>query len=50
MVALRLSKEGFGRPDEILKMRCDLVLTAFEYSAFLRNYENAVIEMNKGKN
>lgn len=49
MVALRLSKAGYGRPDEILKMRCDLVIAAIEYERFLSEFEGAVYELNKGE-
>jgi len=46
-VALRLAKEGFGRMDAILEMPADLVLDALEYSAFLCDYQNASIELNR---
>lgn len=46
-MALKLSKEGFGRPDEILSMPCDLVLAALEYSSFLMKYQDAFYELNK---
>ena len=49
MIALRLAKAGYGRPDEILAMRCDLVLAAIEYEQFMDKYEQAVIELNKGE-
>jgi hypothetical protein len=47
MVALRLSKAGYGRPDEVLKMRTDLVMAAVHYEIFLKEYERAFWEMNK---
>lgn len=47
IVALRLSKEGYGRPDEILGMPADLVLEALEYSGFLGEYQDAMIQLNK---
>lgn len=46
-IALRLSKEGFGSVDSILSMGADLVLAALEYSAFLADYEETAIELNK---
>lgn len=48
MIALRLAKAGYGRPDEILAMRVDLVLAAIEYEDFLSKYEIAFRELNKG--
>lgn len=47
MVALRLAKEGFGRPDQILEMPADLVLEALEYSGFLGDYQDAMTNLNK---
>jgi hypothetical protein len=47
-VAFRLSKEGFGRPDEILAMPTHIVLAALDYVAFESAYERAFVELNKG--
>ena len=47
LIALRLSKDGFGTPEQILAMPSDLVLSALEYSGFLADYEEAVIDLNK---
>ena len=47
LAALKLSKEGFGTPDQILNMDADLVLSALEYSNFLGDYETTAAELNK---
>lgn len=47
-MALKLSKAGYGRPDEILDMPTDLVLTALEYESFLNKFEAEAYELNKG--
>jgi hypothetical protein len=47
LIALRLSKDGFGTPQQILEMRSDIVLSALEYTAFLGDYEDTMIELNK---
>ncbi len=47
MVALRLCKSGYGRPDQILRMPTDVVLTALEYERFLKDYEAEFIELNR---
>ena len=47
MIALKLSKEGYGNPEEILKMRTDLVMMAVDYEKFLQDYERSFIELNK---
>ena len=49
LVALRLSKEGFGTPTEILAMPVDVVLGALDFSKFSADYESAYIELNKPK-
>ena len=49
LISLRLSKEGFGRPDEILAMRADLVLAALEYVKFETDYEHAYLKLNDPK-
>jgi hypothetical protein len=45
-IALRLSKEGFGRPDEILAMPAPLVLDAIDYIKFSDACERAYIDLN----
>jgi hypothetical protein len=47
MVALRLSKAGYGRPDEVLDMNCDLVLAAIEYEKFIVDFQSESIEINR---
>lgn len=49
LTALRLSKEGFGTPTEILAMPVGVVLGALNYSQFAGDYEAAFIELNKTK-
>lgn len=47
LIALRLAKEGFGTPTQILDMPSDVVLSALEYLTFLGDYEDTMIELNK---
>lgn len=47
LTALKLAKEGYGRPDQILHMPADVVLAALEYSTFLGKYETTARELNK---
>jgi len=47
LVALRLSKEGYGSPVAILDMPADIVLAALEYSNFCSDYEETAHELNK---
>lgn len=47
LMALRLSKEGFGTLEEILAMPADLVLAAWEYVGFLGDYEETAMEINR---
>lgn len=45
--ALRLSKAGFGTPDQILRMPVSVVLGALQYVTFLSDYEATFVELNK---
>ena len=47
LVALRLSKDGFGRPEEVLAMPVNLALAALDYSDFLASYSATHYELNK---
>lgn len=47
LAVLRLSKEGFGTPIEILHMPVSVVLGALDYCQFQQKYEEAYIELNK---
>jgi hypothetical protein len=47
LIALRLAKEGFGTPQEILAMPADIVLDAFRYSRFQAEYEETLYEINR---
>ena len=47
VIALRLSKEGFGTPEDILKSSSDLVLAEVEYIKFCKDYEEVFYELNK---
>ena len=47
LVALRLSKAGFGTPVEILRMPVSVVLGALEFVSFQAQYEDAYYELNK---
>ncbi len=47
VIALKLSRAGYGRPDEILKMPTDIVLAALNYEQFVNEYEAEFIELNR---
>lgn len=49
-VALRLAKSGWcgGNPEEVLKLRADLVMAAVQYESFRIDYEKTYYELNKG--
>ena len=49
-IAFRLSKEGFGRPDEILAMPTHIVLAALDYLDFETSYERTWLNLNKKNN
>lgn len=48
-MALRLSKAGYGTPEQVLGMSTEVVLAAAEYESFLGRYEEAYIQLNKDK-
>ena len=48
-IALRLSKEGYGTPFEILRMPTDLILDTLHYTIALAEYEETLIQLNKDK-
>lgn len=47
LAALKLSREGYGSPVEILEMPTDVVMAALEHSNFLAEYESTATELNK---
>lgn len=47
LIALRLSREGYGDPQTLLHTRSDIVLAAFQHSEFIAEYERAFAEINK---
>lgn len=47
VLALRLSKAGYGRPDEILMMPTNIVMSALHYEKFIKDYEEMFVEINK---
>jgi len=47
LIALRLSKSGYGKPTEILKMPSDIVIVALEYEDFVNKYESKFIDLNR---
>ena len=49
LVAVRLAKEGYGSPEEIMRMRSDLVLDALEFSGFCSDYEATYVHLNRDK-
>ncbi len=49
LIPIRLSKEGYGTPQQIADMRADYVLGALHYSAFLSDYEETYSHINKSE-
>lgn len=47
LIAIRLSKEGFGLPQEILATPAPLVLDMLTYSNFLADVQETSTELNK---
>ena len=47
MVAIKLAKIWHVTPDQVLKTRSDLVMSALAYEKFLSEYEEKAFEMNK---
>ena len=49
LIANTLAKSGYfgGNPVTVLNAPVDIVLNAFQYEMFSREYENAVFELNK---
>lgn len=47
LIPIRLSKEGYGTPDQIRQMPTDLVMATVRFSGFLADYEATYIELNK---
>jgi hypothetical protein len=46
LIAVRLSKEGFGSTQDILRAPVDVVLAQLEFCTFQRNYDEAVADLN----
>ena len=46
MVALRLSRAGYGTPEAILDMPSNIVITALRYEKFLEEYNDKFVELN----
>lgn len=46
-MAFRLAKAGYGKPDDILAMRLDLVLAAIEYESFQDQYTDALVAIQQ---
>lgn len=47
LIACRLSKEGFGTPQQILEMDTDIVMAALEYSTFRQEFESTYEILNR---
>ena len=45
----KLSKAGYGTPEEILKMNGELALLALQYENFLSDYEEEFMRLNNQK-
>lgn len=46
LIALKLAKEGYGTPDQVLAMRSDIVVAAVEYETFLNEYDRTIKVLN----
>ena len=46
LIAVRLSKEGFGPTTAILRTPVNVVLAQLEFCNFQRDYEDAVHDLN----
>lgn len=49
LVSLRLAKEGYGTPTEVLQMPTDIVLAALDYVSFIGDYESTSHVLNTPK-
>jgi hypothetical protein len=49
ITSLRLSKDGYGTPKEVLEMPTELVLAALDYSCFLIDYQDALNKLNSNE-
>ncbi len=49
LVSLRLAKEGYGTPTDILQMPTDIVLSALDYVSFIGDYEQTSHCLNTPK-
>lgn len=47
LIAVRLSKEGFGPPQQILESPARIVLAMLTYSNFLTDAQETATELNK---
>jgi hypothetical protein len=47
LIALRLSRAGYGTPVEILQWPVTKAMDTLEYENFVQDYEQAVSEMNR---
>jgi hypothetical protein len=48
-VACELASKGYGTPQQIMEMRADLVLDAFDHLRSMREYEERFYELNAPK-
>jgi len=44
---IRLARNGYGNPEEILEMRVDIVVAMLMYEKFRGDYEKAYSYLNK---
>lgn len=47
LIAVRLSREGYGDPQTLLQTRSDIVLACLQHSEFTADYERAFAALNK---
>jgi hypothetical protein len=49
LIILRLSKAGYGTPEQIRQMTGQDVISLYHYENFINDYEKEFFEINKGK-
>lgn len=49
LTAVKLSRSGYGSPEEILNMRSDTVMMMLQYEKFRSDFERAYYKMNTPK-
>ena len=47
MLAIKLSKAGYGTAEQILAMEAEIVIYMIEYESFTSDYQRAFTEINR---